>query len=644
MSRVLNILLVEDSEQDAELLLGELRHAGFDPRWHRVETEADFLAQLESSPDLILSDYSLPHFNGLRAAELLRERGLDIPFILLSGEVGEEIAVEAMKRGAADYLLKDRMARLGHAVERALGQRRIQDERKRAEEALRASEERLRQLAENISAVLWITDPAMSQVLYVSPAYEKVWGRDCESLYRTPHAWLEAIHPEDQPRVRQAALKKQQRGEYDEVYRVVRPDGSVRWIRDRAFPIRNETGEVCRLVGTAEDITEQRSLEDQLRQAQKMEAIGQLAGGVAHDFNNILTVIQGHSELLTNRDDLNPEMLESLNQIMLAGGRAANLTRQLLTFSRQQAIQPRPLDLNQVIADLNKMLVRIIGEDVRLQFDPAPQLPQVKADAGMIEQVLMNLVVNARDAMPAGGNLVVQTETIHLDDDHAKQDPQTRAGEFVKLTVRDSGCGMSPEVMARVFEPFFTTKPAGKGTGLGLATVFGIVKQHNGWVEVDSVIGWGTTFRVFLPVSRSAATEFVQRAAPGSMPRGTETVLLVEDESAVRLLAKMALQRLGYHVLEAGSGVAALEVWDEHADEIELVVTDMVLPEGLTGRELAQRLRARKPGLKVLYTSGYSTEIVGRNFIVEQDIHFLQKPYTPQKLAQAMRECLDAVH
>ncbi len=504
---MLNILFVEDSQYDTDLILAELQRAGFVPKWKRVETEQDYLAEIQKLPDIILSDYSMPQFNGLKAAKLLQESGLNVPFILISGTVGEEFAVEVMKQGATDYLLKDRIVRLGNAVHRALEQRQLREQRQRAEAALRESEEKFRQLAENINEVFWMTNPAKHEMLYVSPAYEKIWGRSCDGLYQSPRSWLEAIHPEDRPCVLEAAAAEQERGDYDETYRIVRPDGTMRWIRDRAFPVRNAAGEIYRIVGTAEDITERKAAEQHYRQAQKMEGLGLLAGGVAHDFNNILMIIQGNLELvLTTERNLCRKTKEYLTDIAHAAERAATLTRQLLTFSRNDAMQMQLLDLNNLTVSFAKMLQRLIGKHIRMQLNMAPTPPAIKADPGMIEQVLMNLAVNARDAMPNGGQLVIGTEVVMIDQSQARLDPRKRPGQFACLSVRDTGAGIAPENLPRIFDPFFTTKGVGEGTGLGLATVFGVTEQHGGWVEVASEVGVGTTFRVFLPLCAAGGT------------------------------------------------------------------------------------------------------------------------------------------
>jgi len=1013
MPEPLNILLVEDSPDDADLSLRELRRAGFDPKWKRVETEPDFLAEIKNLPDIILSDYSMPHFSGLRAAELLQASGLNIPFILISGTVGEDIAVESMKHGATDYLLKDRLARLGSSVQHALEEKRGRDEhkrvedafraseeryrttleqlsegcqligfdwrylylndmaaihnrrsnaellgkkmteawpgiesshvfimlrrcmeerialhaetefvfpdgskawfdvrgqpvpegifvlsidiserkraedvlrsitqqqagrqrsriakdlavilaigamivgilaysdvlqpvankfvltyenhlddmfsvlgvalagfsvfvwrrwkdiksevgqqarieealrimhgelekriqqrtveltkvnkalqgeiserkrveeslklfrllvdrsndgievidpatgrfldvnevtcqrlgysraellsmnvpdiestavtpdtwpaiveqirqstfkiiegihrrkdgsaypvevnvrlvradreylvsivrditeRRRAEEDLRASEEKFRQIAENINEVFWVTDPTMHEIVYVSPAYEKIWGRSCESLYASPRQWMDAIHLEDHQRVLKANEEMRTSGIYDAEYRITRPDKTECWIHDRGFPVRNAAGEFYRIVGTAEDITERKKLQAQFLQAQKMEGIGQLAGGVAHDFNNILAVIQMQSELLKGSAGASAEQSEFADEIGITVQRAAALTRQLLLFSRREVFQPSDLDLNASVTNTAKMLTRIVGESNRMQLKLASQPMFIHADAGMMDQVLMNLVVNARDAMPNGGQLIIETAGVEFDEFAASQSAQAQVGSFVRLSVSDSGCGIPPEVLPKIFEPFFTTKDVGKGTGLGLATVFGIVQQHQGWVNVYSEVGHGTTFQIYLP--RLARNMGQKSSQPGlaNMPGGNETILLAEDDPSLRVSVRQTLSRLGYRILEVPTGIKAMEVWRENRDEIRLLLTDMVMPDGMTGKDLAQRILQEEPQMKVIYMSGYSAEVIGRDFPLKEGVNFLIKPFQAAKLAQTIRNCLD---
>jgi nitrogen-specific signal transduction histidine kinase/CheY-like chemotaxis protein len=392
-----------------------------------------------------------------------------------------------------------------------------------------------------------------------------------------------------------------------------------------------------------EDITEQRKLEDQFRQSQKMEAFGQLAGGVAHDFNNILAVIQLQAGLLKSGRNLSPEELNFAEDIGKAAERGANLTRQLLLFSRKQTLQPRNLELKELVANISRMLERTLGEHVQLQFKFSEEPLCIHADPGMIDQILLNLSVNARDAMPKGGGIIIETSAAEFDEASATQTPQARAGRFVCLSVTDSGCGIPPEVLPRIFEPFFTTKELGKGTGLGLATVFGIVQQHGGWINVYSEVGQGTTFRVYLPrLASTSDTKFLRRSR-GPIRCGTETILLVEDEPTLRAPAVTTLSRLGYRVLEASSGNDALEVWKQHRGEIRLLLTDLIMPGGMTGRELAAQLLQQNPKLKVVYSSGYSVEIVGKDFSPKENVNFLTKPYEAEKLAQTIRNSLDGL-
>jgi signal transduction histidine kinase len=391
-----------------------------------------------------------------------------------------------------------------------------------------------------------------------------------------------------------------------------------------------------------EDITDRLNLEAQLLQSQKMESIGQLAAGVAHDFNNMLTVIQGHSGMLLARTNLPSELLDSAQAIYSAAERAAGLTRQLLMFSRKNIMQPKPLDLRAVVGNLSKMLKRVLGEIITLEFNPLPELPLVQADTGMIEQVIMNLAVNARDAMPKGGTLTIRTEPVTINDAYVQTHPEARLGTFVCLRVSDTGCGMDAATMGRIFEPFFTTKEVGKGTGLGLATVYGIVKQHEGWIEVSSEVGKGSVFNVFLPASSAPVTASAPESPLTAAVRGgQETILVVEDEPVLRDMAHLILQDCGYHVLEADSGAEALRVWERNSDAIDLVLTDMVMPGGVSGRDLAVRLLANHPQLKVIFTSGYNIEEANTDFFLRRGAAFLRKPYTRVDLAKVVRESLD---
>jgi len=389
-------------------------------------------------------------------------------------------------------------------------------------------------------------------------------------------------------------------------------------------------------------IDERSRLEAQLRQAQKMEAIGQLAGGVAHDFNNILTVILGHTSLLLTGDVVSPETAEPLREIESSAKRAAELTRQLLAFSRRQVMRMTPFDLNQVLGGVSKLLQRLLGEHIYLDLHLMPGLPPVAGDVHMLEQVVMNLCVNARDAMAQGGSLRVTTSVVTLDEKEAKRAVDARAGRFVCLEVRDTGCGMDEKTLQHIFEPFFTTKPLGKGTGLGLATVYGIVRQHEGWVEVSSKVGQGTVFAVYLPAGRGAPEASTATRIWASVHGGTETILVVEDEQPVRDFVAVCLRRYGYNVLVAHNGPHAVQVWGQHRDRIDLLLTDMVMPEGMNGRELAARLLQEKPGLRVIYSSGYNEEVLRNHHDIQEAVNYLPKPYEAAQLIRLVRERLDS--
>jgi PAS domain S-box-containing protein len=405
-------------------------------------------------------------------------------------------------------------------------------------------------------------------------------------------------------------------------------------------PVRDGGGKIFNYVSVKRDITQQVALENQLRQSQKMDAIGHLAGGIAHDFNNLLTAIHGNASLMLGDDLHSVEIADCSQQIMEAVDRAAGLTRQLLMFSRKQVMQSITLDLNDVVVQITKMLKRILGEDICLTSTYGVDLPTVRADKGMMEQVILNLAINARDAMPEGGKLNISTAIVTMTPKKMAQpyDPEPR--QYVRLEVADTGCGITPDHLSLIFEPFFTTKPVGKGTGLGLATVYGIVEQHQGWIDVASEVGKGTTFRVYLPAVDESVVQPKAASGLSSLPTGTETILMVEDDPSLRPLVSRILERCGYTVLCAASGPDALQVWQEHRDAISLLLTDLVMPEGMTGLELAQRLLKERPRLKVVYTSGYPAR-AGDGPPLMEGVNFLQKPYSTPNLAQTVRNRLD---
>jgi signal transduction histidine kinase len=508
----LRVLIIEDSEPDAGLILRELRRGGFATTHERVETPEALRAALARQPwDVILSDYYLPAFDAPSALTVLQERGDDIPFIVVSGSVGEDTAVAVMRSGATDYLMKDRLQRLAPTVARAL----------------------------------------------------------------------------------------------------------------EGVGVRRE----------------RRQLQGQLFHAQKMDAIGRLAGGVAHDFNNVLTAILGSAELLLLDTSADAPGREEVGIIRDAASRAQHLIRQLLAFSSRQVLQPAVVDLNALVRDVGRMLRRLIGEDVTLTTEPAPDLGAVRVDPAQIEQVLVNLVVNARDAMPDGGRLTIRTANV---DAPSAESGDLPPGRHVRLEVSDTGIGMDQKTLGRVFEPFFTTKAHGKGTGLGLAMVYGIVRQSGGRIGVESTPGAGTTFRIDLP-RVDAPIDDAPGAPPVATPlqaTGAETVLVAEDEQMVRVLIRKVLEQAGYTVLLAASGEEALHLAERYDGPIHLLVSDVVMP-GMNGRELMRRLVGRRPAVKVLYLSGYSDEAVERHGVLDPGTAFMQKPFTPAALARRVREVLD---
>jgi two-component system cell cycle sensor histidine kinase/response regulator CckA len=514
-------------------------------------------------------------------------------------------------------------------------------DRKRAEDALHESEERFRQITENIREVFWLTDPDNHQMLYTSPAFETIWGRPRSELQSSARAWLDAIHPDDRERVARASATKEVIGAYDEAYRVVRPDGTVRWVRDRGFPVRDNSGKVIRIAGVAEDITEQRQLESELRQAQKMESVGLLAGGVAHDFNNALTVIMGSTEVLAEALPSSSEAESALDEIRSATNRAVSLTRQLLAFSRKDVIAPRLIDLNALVTETERMLRRLMGEDIEIAATLDPTIANVKVDPGQWDQVLMNLAVNARDAMTGCGRFTIETRDLHIEAQSTAASRGIQPGRYVELSIGDTGCGMPADVVSRVFEPFFTTKPVGQGTGLGLAVVYGIVKQSGGSIDVRSEVNVGTTFTILIPASEGRVENASGAKLPSAMSgeRGSETILLVEDEDSLRRMATRVLSKQGYTVLQAASGPEALRLLDEHKNRIDLLVTDVVMPT-MDGRELAERVRKLVPSIGVLFTSGYTEDAVVDRGVEAQLVAFLQKPYVPLALARKVREVL----
>ena len=626
------ILLLEDNDADAELVEVELRRAELDFTARRVVTRPDFERALrEFHPDIIVSDHQLPQFSGVAALELARARAPHAPFILLTGSLDEETAVEYMKAGAADYILKGRLTRLGPAVRGAL-------ERERMKRQLREREEYFKSLIEQAMDIIAVLD-ADGAVRYASPSVLPLLGYGAEEL--VGQHIFDLVHPDDVGpalRVFAEGVATGRGGRLLEL-QVRHKDGTYRSLEAIGRYLLDDPV-VRGVVINARDVTERRSLERQLLQAQKMEAVGRLAGGIAHDFNNVLTAIFGYADLLTEEFPAGSPARQDLEEIRKAATRASALTRQLLAFSRQQVLAPVVLSVNDLVDDVGKMLRRLVGEDVELRLILARDAGNVRADSGQLQQVIMNLVVNARDAMPTGGKLVIETADAELTEQYAELHQAVIPGRYVMLAVSDTGVGMDAQTKARIFEPFFTTKEKGKGTGLGLSTVYGIVKQSGGYVWVYSEPGHGTTFKLYLPRVDAPAE-------PQAPPRetatltGTETILLAEDDEILRPLTKGLLTKLGYTVLDAKSAEQALAVAGARQGPIHLLVADVVMP-GASGRELARRLAQSRPETRVLYVSGYTDDAIVHHGMLEPGLKFLQKPFTPAALARKVREVLDA--
>jgi PAS domain S-box-containing protein len=760
----LDVLLVEDNPADARLVAEYLRDVGSPVALTHARHLAHAVEQLRRRGfHAILLDLSLPDCQGIDTFARAHAAAPDAPIVVLTGLDDEEMAVRAVREGAQDYLVKDRVD--GHLLHHSI---RYAIERKRAQQDLHEREERLRQIVENIHEVFFIVHPNFRETFYVSPAFETLWGRSCRSAYDDPGAFLAGVVPGDRKRLQADAAHVQRGGESTGVeFRVARPDGQVVWVLAHVSPVHDEQGRVHRIAGVAlditrriqaeravheseqrlrtlfetvnlivlgldargrvdyvnpyflrltgytadevlgqpwietflpehvradldaafrelseleanphfrnpiltrdgrermiswhntvvrdadgrgvgtlsvgEDVTEHELLERQFRQAQKMEAIGRLAGGVAHDFNNLLTVITGYSNLLLTALSPGSPHRSDVEAISDAAGKAASLTRQLLAFSRQQVLAPSILNVNDVVRGSQRMLQRLLGEDLHLVISLDSELGSVRADAGQLEQVLLNLAVNARDAMPDGGSLTIETANVELSGSYTKEHLGAEAGPHVLLAVSDTGVGMDAATQARIFEPFFTTKPAGKGTGLGLATVYGIVEQSGGFLWVYSEPGKGTTFKVYLPMTGATVAD-LPPAASGPVRGGDETVLLVEDAAPVRAVARETLERYGYAVIEAPAPDVALELVARTPHTLHLLVTDVVMP-GMNGRQLAARITSERPDIRVLFMSGYTDDSVMRSGVLEHGMPYLQKPFTPEGLARKVREVLDA--
>jgi two-component system, cell cycle sensor histidine kinase and response regulator CckA len=629
----LRILIVEDSEDDLVLLLRELRRGDYTLDYVRVETAIEMQAALDRQTwDLVIADYTLPRFSAPEALELLQHQHQDLPFIIVSGTIGEDAAVAAMRAGAHDYLLKDNLTRLVPAVVRELREAQERQKRIDAEQALRESEERFRQLAENITeSVFWMSEPIGMKMLYVSPAYERIWGRSGDSLYANFMDWIEAIHPDDRQRVQTSYFDRSLLGNYDEEYRVIRPDESIRWVRDRGFPIKNHTGIAYRVVGIAEDITNRKLTEAVLRRTERLESLGTLTSGIAHDLNNVLTPILGIVQLLpkkiVNMDDSTKRLLQILND---STRRGADLVKQILSFARGVESNPTDIQIGDLLLEIQQIIQQAFPKNIQLSLDLSPNIWTISADASMLHQVLINLCVNARDAMPDGGKLSITAKNLEIDEIYAGMNLDAHKGNYVMVAVTDTGTGIQPQILDRIFDPFFTTKDIGKGTGLGLSTVVGIVKSHCGFIDVDSEVGKGTRFKVYLPAT--VTSDIAPVVIPTQPESGQgELILVVDDEVPIQVITTATLEVHGYRVMTASDGIEAIALYAQHKDEIGVVLMDMMMPN-LDSIALVRTLLKFNSQVQIIAMSGLATTEVVAQTIDEGVKAFLPKPFTATEL------------
>lgn len=623
--------MLEDVPTDAELVLLELKKGKFDFLHKCVDNRKSFIDALnEFNPDIILADYHLPQFDGISALKLKKEILPDRPFIFVSGAIGEEIAIKMLKAGATDYILKDRLSRLVPAVKRALNEAEEYRKRKKAESELKL----LVAGIENAADGLIITNRE-GIIEYMNPAFEDITG----------------YSPEDVIGKKPSILKSGQhsRGFYKHMWDTIisgkswhglltnkKKNGEFYQDRTTISPVINDENEIAHFVSLKRDVTREKKLEEQLFQAVKMESIGKLAGGIAHDFNNLLTIINGYTEAMLFRVT-DEKIKEDLNQILKAGNKAARLIEKIMAFSHEQTTNAVILNMNDVITDVEKMAQRIIGENIELSINLDPQLYDTLIDPSQLEQILMNLIVNAKDALPNGGTITVSTRNQYLDKEFVQVYPWAKEGDFVELSISDTGVGIDNAILDKIFDPFFTTKKKGEGTGLGLSTAYGIVKQNNGNILVYSEPGTGTSFKIYFPRlhRKEKNVEEVEHSAEFNI--GGRTVLIAEDESGVRHLAEELFRSSGFKVISVVSGEDAVDMAKSYDDSIDLLFTDMVM-KGMNGIETASRIKEFYPDIKVLFSSGYPKDHIKQFETSGIDFNFVKKPYSQRTLLEILQE------
>jgi len=634
----LRLLVIEHESADVELCQRELGKAGLAFELDTAATREECARKLREKPfDVVLADYRLPGWNGADALALIRELRLDIPLILVTGTLGEELAVACIKQGITDYVLKTQLARLPVAIQRAHEEKLAREAEHRAVLALRASEARYRSLIENATyGIYWVT--LHGELLAANPALVHMLGYDSANEFLAlKNSW--ALYRDPEVRKKLVAQYRDE-GRVDAVVEWKRKDGKFIHVRlnGRRAKDSEQNNECLEVI--VEDVTERLGLEKQLAQAQKFEAIGQLAGGIAHDFNNMIGAIIGWADLGKEETEASSRLHRHFLKIRQQADRAAGLTRQLLAFARRQILEPRNIDLNQTVTETLSLLEKVIGGDIDVKSGLTSNLAVVCADPSQVEQILMNLCINARDAMPHGGSLVIETGNVTFDELYCANQPYARPGQYAMLSVTDSGTGMDAATLDRIFEPFFTTKGQGKGTGLGLATVYGIVRQHGGFIHVYSEVNVGTTFRVYLPVSAQAPKKSERVQDSGPARGGTETILVAEDHEGLREIARESLTTLGYRVILASDGEQAVREFFDHRNEIDILLMDVVLPK-LGGPDAYARICESGADVPVIFATGYSADIALLERARQQSLPMLQKPYSPRDLARKVRDTLD---